>query len=62
MIIYLKFLLMIFIVWGCSDSWFNDLAVIFIKIYFFCISVLSDFLFIIKNKGINLFGVSDFCP
>ncbi|AAF94231.1 hypothetical protein VC0101557_18930 [Vibrio cholerae VC0101557] len=46
--------------WGYSDSWVNDLAAIFIKTCCFCISVLSDFLFMIKNKVTDLFGVSDY--
>ncbi|KAA1206029.1 hypothetical protein F0M20_05895 [Vibrio cholerae] len=50
----------LFIVWGYSDSWVNDLAAIFIKTCCFCISVLSDFLFMIKNKGTDLFGASDY--
>ncbi|EGQ8650752.1 hypothetical protein GNS53_16290 [Vibrio cholerae] len=49
-----------FIMWGYSDSGINDLAAIFIEICCFCISVLSDFLFTIKNKGTDLFVVSDY--
>ncbi|EGR0591340.1 hypothetical protein FG071_05680 [Vibrio cholerae] len=50
----------LFIVWGYSDSGINDLAAIFIKTCCFCISVLSDFLFMIKNKGTDLFDASNY--